>query len=213
MVERFRINIFSRTRKSGLLEKSLDDSQHIFPIDLSEGQHKKPSLPESNSKNRHANEPSEDTQHLKFFPNRENEENKNSPENKEHKKSKNNKYETQERSDDPDKSSSLDVKPIKPKNQDWHSGLVLGETDIIKKLYSSVPEAKVYEVGNSIGRFMNQNSFSILDIMQLHWNLLHFLCDRLTHKKTNLIIAKSESRISLKDYQVRVSQWPKNIGL
>ena len=144
--------VFSRTRKSGLLEKSLDDSQHIFPIDLSEGQHKKPSPPENNSKNRHENEPNEDTKHLKFFPNRENEENKNSPENKEHKKSKNNNHETQERSDDPDKSSSLDVKPIKPKNQDWHSGLVLGETDIIKKLYSSVPEAKVYEVGNSIGR-------------------------------------------------------------
>ena len=101
------------------------------------------------------------------------------------------------------------------KNQDWKSGLVLGESDIIKKLYSSVPEAKVYEVGNSIGRFLNQseNSFSILDIMRLHWNLLHFPCDHLTHKKTNLIIAKSESRISLKDYQVKVSQWPKNIGL
>ena len=160
MVGRFRINIFSRTRKSGLLEKSLDDSQHIFPIDLSEGQHKKPSPPENNSKNRHANEPNEDTQHLKFFPNRENEENNNkSPKNKEHKKSKNKNQDvpdTQERSDDSDKSSTLDVKP-KQKNQDWKNGLVLGESDIINKLYSSVPEAKVYEVGNSIDRFLNQS--------------------------------------------------------
>ena len=166
MVERFRINIFSRTRKSGLLEKSLDDSQHIFPIDLSEGQHKKPSSPENNSKNRHANEPNEDTQHLKFFPNRENEENnKKSPKNKEHKKSKNNNQDvpdTQERPDDSDKSSTLDVKP---KNQDWKSGLVLGESDIIKKLYYSVPEAKVYEVGKSIGRFMNQSE----NVISVFW--------------------------------------------
>ena len=171
-VERFRICIFSRTRKSGLLEKSLDDSQHIFPIDLSEDKPKQPSPPEKNSKNRHENEPNEDTQHLKFFPNRENEENhKKAQRNKQDKKSKNEDVpETQERPDNSDKTDSPAVK-AKSKNQDWKSDLVLGDSDIIKKLYSSVPEAKVYEVGNSIDRFLNQPEnviFSILDIMRLH---------------------------------------------
>ena len=198
MVGRFRINIFSRTRKSGLLGKSLDDSQHIFPIDLSEGQHKKPSSPENNSKNRHANEPNEDTQHLKFFPNRENEEShKKAQRNKEDKKSKNQNQDVPDTQEPSEETNSPDVKP-KPKIQDWKSGLVLGESDIIKKLYSPVPEAKVYEVGNSIGRFLNQSEskiFSILDIMRLHWNLLHFPYDLSILKRTNLIIVKSESRI------------------
>ena len=193
----------------------MDDSQHIFPIDLLEDKPRQPSPPEKNSKNRHENEPNEDTQHLKFFPNRENEENqKKAQRNKEEKKSKNQNQDVPDTQEPSEETNSPDVKP-KPKIQDWKSGLVLGESDIIKKLYSPVPEAKVYEVGNSIGRFLNQSenrNFSILDIMRLHWNLLHFPCDHSTHKRTNLIIVKLESRISLRDCQARVSHWLKDIG-
>ena len=137
----------------------MDDSQHIFPIDLFEDKPKHPSAPEKNSKNRHENEPNEDTQHLKFFPNRENEteNHKESPKNKEQKKSKNKHQDVPDNQEQPDDLDKLDAPKPKPKNDDWKSGLVLGDSDIIKKLYSFVPEAKVYEVGNSIGRFFNQS--------------------------------------------------------
>ena len=149
VVKIFRIYILSRTRKSGLLEKSLDDSQHIFPIDLLEGNHKNPPV---KSKNRHSKDNYEDSQHLKFFPKREKAEEKKEPENKDHKKSQNKNLdvpvtvpETLDQKYDSDSSENDDQKR-KIKSQDWKSDLVLGESDIIKKLYSSVPEGKVYEV-------------------------------------------------------------------
>ena len=51
--------------------------------------------------------------------------------------------------------------------------------------------------------------FSILVTMLLHWNRLHFHCDLSTRSKMNLIIVKSESKISSKGYQVRASH---NLG-
>ena len=125
----------------------MDDSQHIFPIDLSEGKHKNRS-PAKNSKSRFEKESNEDPLHLKFFPDREKDEQQlNAPENKNHKKPK---HKNPDASDAPNQghdSDTLDDVDKKVKAQDWKSGLVLGESDIIKKLYSSIPEAKVYEVG------------------------------------------------------------------
>ena len=141
---------FSNTRKSGLLEKSLDDSQHIFPIDLSEGNHKNPSSP-SKLENHHAKDNNEDSQHLKFFPKREKAEQRKEPENKD-KKSRNKNPDvpvtvpdTPDQENDSDSLENDDQKR-KIKSQNWKSDLVLGESDIIKKLYSSVPTGKVYEV-------------------------------------------------------------------
>ena len=142
---------FSNTRKSGLLEKSLDDSQHIFPIDLLEGNHKNPNSP-SKLENHHAKNKNEDSQHLKFFPKREKAEQRKEPEDKDHKKSRNKNPDVPVTvPDNPDQENDSDSLEIddqkrKIKSQDWKSDLVLGESDIIKKLYSSVPAGKVYEV-------------------------------------------------------------------
>ena len=125
----------------------MDDSQHIFPIDLSEGKHKNPS-PAKNSKSRFEKDSKEDPLHLKFFPDREkDEQQKNAPENKNHKKSEHKNPNTSDAPNQGHDSDTLDDVDKKVKAQDWKSGLVLGESDIIKKLYSSIPEAKVYEVG------------------------------------------------------------------